>query len=49
MVAAARGDRARAAEYYRKAADFVQARQQWYDPELEVYWRARATEFGTPE
>ena len=26
MVAAARGDRARAAEYYRKAADFVHAR-----------------------
>jgi tetratricopeptide (TPR) repeat protein len=48
MVAAARGDRARAAEYYRKAADFVQARRDWYDPEMEVYLRARATEFGAP-
>jgi tetratricopeptide (TPR) repeat protein len=48
MVAAARGDRARAAEYYRKAADFVQARPDWYDPEMEVYLRARATEFGAP-
>lgn len=49
MVAAARGDRARAAEYYRKAADFVQARPEWYDPEMEVYLRARATDFGAPE
>jgi uncharacterized protein YchJ len=49
MVAAARGDRARAAEYYRKAADFVQARPEWYDPEMEVYLRTRATEFGAPE
>ncbi len=49
MVAAARGDRARAAEYYRKAADFVQARTEWYDPEIEVYLRARAVEFGAPE
>jgi tetratricopeptide (TPR) repeat protein len=49
MVAAARGDRARAAEYYRKAADFVHARPEWYDPEMEVYLRARATEFGSPE
>src|SRR5207247_5563442 len=49
MVAAARGDRARAAEYYRKAADFVQARPEWYDPEMEGYLRARAVEFGAPE
>ena len=49
MVAAARGDRARASEYYRKAADFVQARPEWYDPDMEIYLRARATEFGTPE
>lgn len=48
MVAAARGDRARAAEYYRKAVDFVHARPDWYDPEMEVYLRARATEFGAP-
>jgi tetratricopeptide (TPR) repeat protein len=46
MVAAARGDRARAAEYYRKAADFVHARPDWYDSEMEIYLRARATEFG---
>jgi tetratricopeptide (TPR) repeat protein len=48
MVAAARGDRARAAEYYRKAADFVHARE-GYDAEMELYLRERATEFGTPE
>jgi tetratricopeptide (TPR) repeat protein len=48
MVAAARGDRPRAAEYYRKAADFVHARE-GYDPEMEVYLRERATEFSTPE
>jgi hypothetical protein len=48
MVAAARGDRARAAEYYRKAADFVHGRE-GYDPEMEIYLRERATEFGAPE
>jgi len=48
MVAAARGDRPRAAEYYRKAADFVHARE-GYDPEMELYLRERATEFSTPE
>jgi tetratricopeptide (TPR) repeat protein len=48
MVAAARGDRARAAEYYRKAADFVHARGEWYDPVMETYLRAKATEFGAP-
>jgi len=48
MVAAARGDRARAAEYYRKAADFVHAHADQYGPKMEVYLRARATEFGTP-
>ena len=48
MVAVARGDRTRAAEYYRKAADFVHARPEWYDPEMEIYLRARATEFGAP-
>lgn len=49
MVAAARGDRPRAAEYYRKAADFVQARPEWYDSEMELYLRARAAEFSAPE
>jgi hypothetical protein len=49
MVAAARGDRARAAEYYRKAADFVHARAEYYDPEMEEYLRERATKFSTPE
>jgi hypothetical protein len=48
MVAAARGDRARAAEYYRKAADFVHAHANYYDTEMEIYFRARATEFGAP-
>jgi tetratricopeptide (TPR) repeat protein len=48
MVAAARGDRPRAAEYYRKAADFVHARE-GYDPEMEVYLRERATDFSGPE
>lgn len=46
MVAAARGDRARAAEYYRKAADFVQDHADCYDPDMETYLRTRATEFG---
>ena len=48
MVAAARGDRLRAAEYYRKAADFVHAHADQYGPKMEVYLRARATEFGAP-
>ena len=48
MVAAARGDRARAAEYYRKAADFVHARPKWYDTEMETYLRERAAEFSRP-
>jgi hypothetical protein len=48
MVAAARGDRARAAEYYRKAADFVHARLDFYDAEMEIYLQERATEFSTP-
>lgn len=45
MVAAARGDRARAAEYYRRAADFVHARPEWYDAEMETYLREKAAEF----
>ena len=48
MVAAARGDRPRAAEYYRKAADFVHAHADQYDPEMEVYLRKRAAEFSAP-
>jgi len=48
MVAAARGDRARAAEYYRQAADFVHAHADQYGPKMEVYLRARVTEFAAP-
>jgi tetratricopeptide (TPR) repeat protein len=48
MVAAARGDRLRAAAYYRQAADFVHTHADQYGPEMEVYFRARATEFGAP-
>jgi tetratricopeptide (TPR) repeat protein len=50
MVAAARGDRPRAAEYYRKAADFVHAHADQYGPEMAVYLRKRAAEFNaSPE
>lgn len=48
MVAAARGDRARAAEYYRRAADFVHDRPEWYDAEMETYLREKAAEFSRP-
>jgi tetratricopeptide (TPR) repeat protein len=48
MVAAARGDRARTAEYYRKAANFVHARPEWYDAEMETYLREKAAEFSRP-
>jgi tetratricopeptide (TPR) repeat protein len=48
MVAAARGDRARAAEYYRRAADFVHARPDCYDAEMETYLREKAAEFSRP-
>jgi tetratricopeptide (TPR) repeat protein len=48
MVAAARGDRARAADYYRRAADFVHARPDHYDPEMETYLREKAAEFSRP-
>ena len=48
MVAAARGDRPQAAEYYRRAADFVHAHAEYYDREMETYLRALATEFGAP-
>jgi tetratricopeptide (TPR) repeat protein len=46
MVAAARGNRARAAEYYRRAADFVHARPEWYDAEMETYLREKAAAFS---
>jgi tetratricopeptide (TPR) repeat protein len=48
MVAVARGDRARAAEYYRRAADFVHARPESYDAEMETYLREKAAEFSRP-
>ncbi len=48
MVAAARGDRPRAAEYYCKAADFVHAHADQYGPRMEAYLRRRATEFSAP-
>jgi uncharacterized protein YchJ len=48
MVAAARGDRARAAEYYRRAAEFVHARPEWYDAEMETYLRRKTAEFSRP-
>ena len=41
MIAAARGDRARAAEYYRKKADFVHARGEWHDAVIETYLRVK--------
>ena len=44
MVCAARDDRARAAEYYRKAADFVHAHADRYGPKMEIYLRKRVTE-----
>jgi len=44
MVYAARGDRPRAEEYYRKAADFVHAHAEYYDPEMEIYFRRKVTE-----
>ena len=49
MVYAARGARPRAAEYYRKAADFVHVHADQYDPEMEIYFRDKVTEFESPE
>jgi tetratricopeptide (TPR) repeat protein len=49
MVYAARGNRHRAAEYYRKTADFVHAHADQYDPEMEIYLRRKVTEFESPE
>jgi tetratricopeptide (TPR) repeat protein len=48
MVAAARGDRTRAAEYYRRAADFVHSRPDCYDAEMETYFREKVAEFSRP-
>ena len=48
MVAAARGDRVRAVEYYRKAADFVLAHGDPHDLAMHTYLRKRATEFSAP-
>jgi tetratricopeptide (TPR) repeat protein len=45
MVYAARGDRPRAEEYYRKAADFVHAHAEYYGPKMESYFRRKVTEF----
>ena len=45
MVYAARGDRPRAEEYYRKAADFVHAHAEYYGPTMEIYFRRKVTEF----
>ena len=48
MVYAARGDRPRAEEYYRKAADFVHAHAEYYDPKMEIYFRRKVAEFESP-
>jgi tetratricopeptide (TPR) repeat protein len=47
MVYAARGDRPRAEEYYRKAADFVHAHAEYYGPKMESYFRRKVTEFAS--
>mgnify|MGYP001563921024 CR=1 FL=1 len=49
MVFAARGDRRGAAEYYRKAADFVHAHADQYGPQMEIYFRKRVAEFEAPQ
>lgn len=49
MVYAARGDRPRAAEYYRKAADFVHAHADQYGPKMEIHLQKKVTEFESPE
>jgi tetratricopeptide (TPR) repeat protein len=49
MVYAARGDRPRAAEYYRKAAAFVHAHADQYGPKIEIYLQKKVTEFESPE
>lgn len=49
MVYAARGDRARAAEYYRKAGNFVHAHADQYGPNMESYFWKRVAEFEAPQ
>ena len=49
MVYAARSDRPRAAEYYRKAADFVHARPDMYDAGMESYLRRKTAEFESQD
>jgi tetratricopeptide (TPR) repeat protein len=49
MVYAARGDRPRAAEYYRKAAEFVHGRADQYGPKMEIYLRKKVVEFESQE
>jgi tetratricopeptide (TPR) repeat protein len=49
MVYAARGDRPRAAEYYRKTADFVHDRADQYGPKMEIYLRKKVAEFESQE
>jgi len=48
MVYAARGDRVRAAEYYRKAADFVLTHGDPHDLEMHTYLRKRAAALDPP-
>jgi tetratricopeptide (TPR) repeat protein len=48
MVYEARGDRKRAAEHYRKAVAFMQARADDYDPELIDSIRAQADKLDPP-
>jgi len=49
MVYAARGDRPHAAEYYRKAADFVHEHADQYGPKMEIYLRRKVAEFEAQE
>jgi Flp pilus assembly protein TadD len=49
MVCAARGDCPRAAEYYRKAGDFVHAHADRYGPNMESYFWKRVAEFEAPQ
>jgi tetratricopeptide (TPR) repeat protein len=48
MVYRARGDRPRAAEYYRKAADFLRDHPEDFDSRTEAYLRAQADELSRP-
>jgi tetratricopeptide (TPR) repeat protein len=48
MLYRARGDLKRAADYYRRAADFVHAHSEGYDPEVEAFMREQADELDPP-